>query len=212
MNKRGVIILGGGGHAKVLAEILENENKQIIGICNLSGVEDDQISLKYPVLGGDDVIGDYNASEIILVNAIGSVNIPVTRMNLFKKMKLKEMEFMTVLHKDAIISESIDIREGCQVMAGAIVQASVQLGNNVLLNTGSIIDHDCKIGDHTHIAPGARLSGDVTVGECVHIGTGATVIQGINIGNSVVIGAGVTVLKNVPDNTIVKASVNSVWV
>ena len=191
-----VIIVGGGGHAKVVADALRLQGENIIGVldpreCLLQDI---------PWLGCDEVISRYATHEVVLANGLGSTHSTLQRNKVFDRFCHLGYHFINVIHPSAIIALDSQLGEGSQVMAGAVIQAGARVGCNVIVNTRAVIDHDCVIGNNVHIAPGVTLSGEIIVGNCSHIGTGATVVQGIEIGTHCVVGAGTLVLKNVPDN------------
>lgn len=199
-----VIILGAGGHAKVLIDTLLAASAVIAGIVapnpTLAGTK----ILGVPLLGGDDVVTEYPPSEILLVNGLGSIGLPANRQQLFQRFKEMGYKFATVIHPSAVIASSVVLCEGAQIMAGVVIQPGTHIGINSIINTRASVDHDCIIGDHVHIAPGVTLSGGIKVGACSHIGTGATVIQGISVGAQSIIGAGSVVLQDVaPRITVV---------
>jgi len=193
-----VLVLGAGGHTKVLIEALLASSAIIAGIVDPDPALAEGTILGIPVLGNDDVVRGFSPSEILLVNGLGSVGLPSKRQQLFENFKKMGYRFATVVHPSAIVASNVELNEGAQIMAGAVIQPGSRIGRNVIVNTRSAVDHDCIIGDHVHIAPGAILSGGVSIGEASHIGTGATVIQGICIGAESVIGAGAVVLTDVP--------------
>ncbi|MBK7543759.1 MAG: acetyltransferase [Candidatus Competibacteraceae bacterium] len=191
-----IILLGGGGHAKVLVEVLLLHHKAVLGYTSLaSGTTNIPNLLR---LGDDRIIDDHDPEKIALVNGIGSVKSTSGRRRIFEQFQRKRYRFASVIHPAATIATDARLLEGVQVMAGAVVQPGVLLGGNAIVNTGAVIDHDCEIGAHAHIAPGAVLSGGVHIAEGAHVGTGALVIQGVRIGANSVVGAGAVVLKDVP--------------
>ncbi len=192
-----LLILGGGGHAGVLIDTLKKKDHPILGVLDPSSSR--STILGVPILGGDEVMKQYQPDHVDLVNGLGSVEKVFQREQLFNKFKQHGYRFASVIHPQAILGTSCVLGEGSQVLAGAVLQCGVELKNNVIVNTGAIVDHDCKIGEHCHIAPGATLSGSVVVGEKTHIGTGAVVIQGVQIGRECVIGAGSVVIRSLCD-------------
>lgn len=198
MNKP-IIIIGAGGHAKSIIDILQLCNKKIIGITIL-GEELDKEFKGIPILGNDDQIDKFSPTDVYLVNAIGSTGSLELRKNIYQFFKRKGYSFMQVIHPSAVISSEASLSEGVQIMAGAIVSSDCTIGENTIINTRSSIDHDCVIGAHVHIAPGATLSGNVFVKDNVHIGTGAVVIQNICVDSCSIIGAGAVVIRNVSSN------------
>lgn len=201
MNKP-VLVLGAGGHAVVVVEILRKLNANILGLVskdapNLTGVFEGLVC--YP---SDDDVLNFSCDQIVLVNAIGSLPGNNVRFKVHNKFKKLGYHFATLVSPNAIISDYATLCEGVQVMPGAIVNANSHIGEGSIINSGAIIEHDCDIGRQNHIAPGAILSGGVVTGEFVHISTGAKVIQGISIGEHSVVGAGATVTKNLASNKI----------
>ena len=198
-----VLILGAGGHAKVLIEALLATSAVIAGIVDADPEVVGTTILGISVIGGDELVREFPQTEILLVNGIGSVGLPVRRQRLFESFKALGYSFATVIHSSAVVASDVEVEEGAQIMAGVVIQPGTRIGSNVVVNTRASVDHDCVIGDHSHIAPGVTLSGGVIVGDMCHIGTGATVIQGVHIGSGSVIGAGALVLKDVPKSVTV---------
>ncbi len=198
-----VIILGGGGHARVLIDILQAQSTIILGIVEKDSKNEEKLVDGVKVLGGEEIVYDYDPTSILLVNGVGSVETTGPRRKVFLKFKKKGYTFLSVIHQTATIAKSAHISEGVQIMAGVVVQPGCVIGENSIINTKAAIDHDCHIGAHSHIAPGATLSGEIHIEENVHIGTGANIIQGIKIGKNSLIGAGTLVLQDVPDNKVV---------
>jgi UDP-perosamine 4-acetyltransferase len=198
-----IILVGAGGHAKVVLDTLRAAGFEVTGVVDPAFVGATSFWRKLPVLGGDEDLLDLEPNEIELVNGLGSLPGEVLRRQIFQKFKLAGYTFRSFSHPSAIIGSGVDLQEGAQLMAGTIVQADSVIGRNSIVNTGARIDHDCQIGSNVHIAPGAVISGGVCIGDGTHIGTGASVIQGITLGKDVVVGAGTVVVRNVPDNAVV---------
>lgn len=193
-----VIILGGGGHSRVLIDIL-SEQVLIKGITVADPTTQDAPIKENPIIGGDQEILRYSCREIVLVNGIGIAESTLKRKQIFETYKAAGYSFIQVIHRSVIVSSDVRLAEGVQLMAGSIIQPGSQIGLNTLINTQASVDHDCLVGAHVHIAPGATLCGGVTVGNGALIGAGATILQGIRIGTNSLVGAGSVVTKDVPD-------------
>jgi UDP-perosamine 4-acetyltransferase len=198
-----VIVVGAGGHARVLVEALRCVGARIIGCSGQEMTRPTTLPFDVGFLDGDDAILDYSPGSVYLVNGIGTVDSTSRRAALFQQFKAKGYRFTQVVHPSAVVASEVALGEGVQIMAGAIVQPSTSIGANSLINTRASVDHDCDIGPHVHVAPGAILSGGVRVGRGAHIGTGATVIQGVTIGEGSLVAAGATVIESVPDHVTV---------
>ncbi|PHS64008.1 MAG: acetyltransferase [Alcanivorax sp.] len=196
MNKP-VLLLGAGGHARVLVDILLQQQVNIAGIvAPLIGDIPEFQNIDH-FLSDDDVF-QFDASEVELVNAIGSIpNDNNLRRRLYEHFKQAGYSFRQMTAPSAIVSKFAIVHQGVQLLPGSLVNAS-EIKENSIVNTGAIIEHDVKIGRHCHIAPGAVICGGVVLSDNVHVGAGATIIQGIEVGEGAIIGAGSVVTKDIP--------------
>ena len=192
-----LVVLGAGGHAKVLAALLKAIGAEVLGVC------DPHLASKstttwcgLAVLGGDEVLERLDTGCVGLVNGVGKIVGSSRRKDMFLELKARGYHFPALVHPTAWVDPSVDLEEGVQVMAGAVIQPDATIGADTIINTGSRIDHDCIIGRHVHVAPGAVLCGTVSVASDAFVGAGSTIIQGISIGQSAIVGAGVTIIRD----------------
>ena len=202
MTKKKIILIGGGGHCKVVISILKKlDNFEIAGISDnykagnlLSGIK---------ILGTDDDLENIYKSGIhYALITVGSIRDNTKRYELFNMVRKIGFIFPIIISQEAIVDESVKLGEGTIIMPGSIINIDSSIGKNCIINTGTTIEHDCKIGNHCHIAPGVNISGTVNIGKLSFIGTNATIIQSIKIGKNVTIGAGSVIIKDIPDNVI----------
>lgn len=192
-----VVIIGGGGHAKVLIAILRKQDANILAVIAPEPIGESAVLAGLKQYFSDEDVFTFNPTEILLVNGIGSLPNNTLRHTIYEKHTAAGYTFASVISNDATVSEYCTLSQGVQIMPGAIVNVDVAIGENTIINSGAILEHDCDIGRHNHIAPGAALSGSVKTGNYVHIGTGARVIQSLSIGNHCLIAAGATLTKNI---------------
>lgn len=192
------MVIGAGGHGKVVADAMQMLGKDVLGFLDMDTTLHGTLIAGLKVLGNDNYLRDYSYKSVGLANGIGSIVDTKLRYQVYAQLTMKGYNFQIVRHPSAIISSSVELSDGVQVMAGAVLQCGVSIGANTIINTGALIDHDCTIGSHCHVAPGAVLSGGVKVEDGCHIGTSASVIQGITIGSGALIAAGAVVVENVP--------------
>lgn len=189
-----VIVIGGGGHAKVLIEALRRSGIEVLGLTDPDPKGAARRIPGVPVLGDDGALAAHPPGTVELVNGVGSTGDTGPRRAVFERWRERGYGFATVVHPSAVVAPDAALAEGAQVMAGAVIQPGVSVGADAIVNTGAVVDHDCAIGEHAHIAPGAVLSGGVTVGAGAHVGTGAAVVQGVEIGAGAVVAAGAAVV------------------
>lgn len=195
---RPVIVIGGGGHARVLIDALRLRGRRILGICD-PRLPVGQGLLGIEVLGGDEALARFPASEIELANGVGTTGETTVRDGLYRRFASAGFDFVRIVHPSAVIAGDAELGTGVQVMAGAVIQSGSRIGANSIVNTRASVDHDCRIGESVHLAPGVTLSGVVAIGDGTHVGTGACVIQGIAIGRNCLVRAGAVVTSNIRD-------------
>lgn len=193
-----VLILGAGGHAQVVADILLRMRDAGAAVAPMGYLDDDaqlmgRMFLGLPVLGGIDETSTIDHDAVVV--AIGHNE---TRERIFAALLARNERFVVARHPGAIVAPDVQIGPGAVICAGAVVNPGSVIGANVILNTGCTVDHHNTIGDHAHIAPGVHLGGDVLVGIGTLVGIGATVIPQRSVGDWSVVGAGSVVTKTIP--------------
>jgi sugar O-acyltransferase (sialic acid O-acetyltransferase NeuD family) len=195
----GILIIGAGGHGKVVADILLCSGIKVLGFLDDDPATWQDTRLGLPVLGA---IEDYQRfAPDGLTMGIGS---NAARRQIVIRLSGAESLWRNAIHPKAIVSPFARLGKGIVVAAGSVVNPDAVIGDNTILNTGATVDHDCVIGDYAHIAPGAHLSGGVRVGEGTLIGIGAAIAPGCSIGEWSVVGAGAVVVQDVPARVTAK--------
>lgn len=195
-----VVILGAGGHARVLLEALHTLGLPVMGFLAPSP-EGSRLG-DVPWLGDDGALSGLE-DRVEVVNGVGSAGSTEHRATVYATAEAAGVKFRTIVHPRAIVDGSAELGSGAQILMGSVVGVDARIGVDVIVNSGAIVDHDSVVGAHSHVASGAVLAGDVSIGEKTHIGLGSRVIQGVTIGSSCVIGAGAVVLDDVPDGATV---------
>jgi sugar O-acyltransferase (sialic acid O-acetyltransferase NeuD family) len=197
-----VLILGAGGHAQVVADILLRIQDDDARLTPVGYLDDDpvlrgQYLLDVPVLGNIAQLCEIPHEAVVV--AIGD---NATRRGMFEKLQIQGERFIIARHPSAVIAPDVAIGPGSMICAGAIVNPGSVIGSNVILNTGCTVDHHNRIGDHAHIAPGVHLGGEVEIGEGALIGIGATVMPQRRVGDQSVVSAGGLVHSDVGDKMV----------
>lgn len=195
MNKN-VVIIGAGGHAKVIADIIVKSGDRVYGFLDDNKDVGTTIIESYAVIGKiEDCVELQDANkELSFVIAIGSNNI---RKNISKE--YGTLNYYTAIHPTATIAMQVSIAEGSVVMANAVINPNTTIGKHCIINTGTIVEHDNVIQDYVHLSPNATLCGTVSIGECTHIGAGAIVKNNTSVTGDCVVGAGAVVVKNIEE-------------
>lgn len=189
MNNKKLLVLGAGGHGRVVAEI-----------AGLSGYDvnflDDSKLDNKNVIGKISDYGKYLNGYSFFV-AIGNNEL---RKKLFHELKESKAEIIKLIHPKAVVSENATIGDGTVVMAGAVINPCTEIGQGCIINTCASVDHDCRIGDYVHVSVGAHVAGTVIIGDNTWIGAGATISNNIEIVEDCMIGAGAVVVKNIEES------------
>lgn len=115
----------------------------------------------------------------------------------------KNVEFLTLIHKDAIISPTAKIGKGCIIFGGVSISVNVTVGNFVTFQRYSTIGHDAVIGDYCMFNSFSFMGGYSKIGEGSELSTHSQIIPHVSVGKNCMVGAGSVVIRKVKDNTSV---------
>ena len=197
-----IVVIGGGGHAKVVIAILRKVRRhRILGYTDL---HDHGTLLGARYLGPDAQLGALTSEgrQLHAVLAVGQVGLGDKRCELWQRLQSRGLWFPFLVSPDAIVNEGVHPGEGTVVMDGAAVNVDASIGKGAILNTNCTVEHDVALADWVHVGPGATISGGVSVGEFSMIGAGATVIEGMRIAARCVVGAGATVVRHLTEGGV----------
>lgn len=192
MHKK-VVIIGAGGHAKVIADIIEKSGDEIVGFLDDNKKKGTTIIKEYKVLG------DFN-NRFPLAIANSDYEFIIAIGDNKKREEISHspnLKFYTAIHPSAQIGLDVEIKEGTVVMANSCINSSAKIGKHCIINTGAIIEHDNIIEDFVHISPNVALGGTVKIGKNTHVGIGSTIKNNITICENCKIGAGAVVVKDI---------------
>ena len=162
--KERIIIIGAGGHGRVVVDAINAQ-----GIYDTVGFVDSAFPIGSSITKDCKVILHQNDISKIadladcFIVAIGDNSI---REKLYKEAK-QYLKPATIIHNKALIGSEVTIGEGTVVLANAFINTSSAIGENCIINAGVIIDHDCKIGDHVHLSIGTLVGGRTVVSNSV---------------------------------------------
>lgn len=188
------MVIGAGGHAKVVIDSLNAMNEQIL--CCVGAVDSPD------KCGGVDVLkGDHHLEALRRQGydrAFVAIGSNQRRSEVAARVGTLGFQMVNALHPGAIVSSSVRLGAGIAIMAGAVVNAEAEIDDLAIINTGATVDHDCRIGRAVHVGPQCALAGNVTVGDGAFLGIGTVVIPGIAIGRDAIVGAGAVVVADIP--------------
>lgn len=190
-----IILIGGGGHAKVCIELLRAMG-ETVAYC-VGAADSGADCLGVPVLAGDEHIARLRA--LGYRRAFVAIGGNRLRLRLGDAARALGYELVNAVSPRAVVSPSARLGAGVAVMAGAVLNADALVGDLAIVNTGATIDHDCVLGTAVHIAPQCALAGNVTIGDGAFLGVGCKVIPGVVIGAQAILGAGAVVIGNIAD-------------
>jgi sugar O-acyltransferase (sialic acid O-acetyltransferase NeuD family) len=202
-----IIILGAGGNAIDILDIILDINEYKPGTYECIGILDDQkskLGKRYydiPVLGSLEVAKKYN--DIFFVNGIGNSENFWKKNIILAKTDVVNERFETIIHPRATISRSAKVGYGSVISPNVSIANNVIIGNHVFIYSNSVINHDVAIGDYSIITSGVCISGYSKVDEACYLGTNSAIRQNISIGKHALIGMGSVVLEDIIENTVV---------
>lgn len=196
MKPERIVVLGAGGHAKVVVDLLLAAREyDLIGCLSRSASE--PAVLGVPVLGSEELLPRLVEEHVrCAFVAIGDNRV---RARLSSIVHDAGLLLCNVVSPHAAVSHHARLGQGIVIMPGAVVNAEASIGDGAIINTGATVDHDCRVGAFAHIAPGSSLAGNVEVGEGTMLGVGCRAIPGVVIGAWSMVGAGSVIVRNLPD-------------
>ncbi|WP_163655246.1 acetyltransferase [Listeria sp. PSOL-1] len=197
---KNLIIIGDGGHSKVVQSIIKAADKY-----NIIEIWDDKYTESFceqnivykQIDGKSPYLTDQTTLFFI---AIGDNNV---RHQKVQFLGCPENKYAIIMHPSATVDQSVELYPGTLIMAGAVVQYGSCLSSQVIVNTRAVVEHDCKLGRFAHVAPNATLTGGSQVGNLSFIGAGSVLLPQIKVADQVIVGAGSVVTKDVEAGSVV---------
>ncbi len=193
---KNIVVIGSGGHGKVILDILEKQ-----GIYNILGTIDDNKEKGTTAWQDYKVIGNLSTIRGIqnLYGGIIAIGDNWIRSQVAKKIisEYPNFNFVNAVHPSSSMAKDVKMGDGNVIMANTSINSSTEIGDHCIINTSSSVDHDNTLENYVTISPGAITGGNVKIGEYSTVSLGANIIHGIEIGKHTVIGAGSTVVNNI---------------
>jgi sugar O-acyltransferase (sialic acid O-acetyltransferase NeuD family) len=202
VSARDVVLVGGGGHARVVAEAIRSRPElfRLLGFVDPSPCAETARRLSLPRLGDDGWL--HAAPAMLVALGVGDVGAPTRRLGAVASVGAGR-EWATIVHAQAWVSPTAMLSAGAVVMAGAAVQSGAQLHAHSLVNTGAIVEHDAVLGQHAQLGPRAAVGGGVVIGARTFVGLGAAIRDHVTLGDDVVVAMGAVVVGDLARGSIV---------
>lgn len=204
MDKKPLILVGGGGHCKSVIDVAESAGYTILGILDKPEEVGKQV-LNYKVIGTDDDIPQY-VDEAEFVITVGQIKSSAIRHKIAERIEKAGGKLATIVASDATVSKYATIGEGTVILHKCVVNADARIGKICIINTMANIEHEVEIGDFCHISTGAMVNGMTKLGSDIFVGSGTVLHNCVTIGEGVVISAGSVVSGNINEPGIYAGS------
>jgi sugar O-acyltransferase (sialic acid O-acetyltransferase NeuD family) len=195
MNK--IVIVGGGGHAKVLISMIKKLGRYTIA--GYTDPDDRGSILGVRYLGDDDILEEFakQQNQPSAALGIGHMSPRSGRAGVIGRIAGCGFDFPHLISPDSIVNEAVALGRGTVVLDGAVINSGAFIGEWAIVNTRAVVEHDCRIGRNVHVAPGAVICGGAVIGDDTVIGAGAVIKQYVNVHERCMIGAGAVVLSDI---------------
>lgn len=195
-----VVILGAGGHAREVADVVvaciaAGAPLRLVGFVDDDPTKHGRMLTEGPVLGGLAALDDMPRHRTLVVAGIGG---PAPRRRIVEAAADMGFGSPVLVHPTVCITRHVELGTGVVITAGCVVTNEIAIGDHTHVNRMTTVGHDCRVGAFVHLAPAAVLSGNVVVEDDCDIGTNATIIQGKTVSRGAIVGAGAVVVHDVP--------------
>ena len=193
--KKKILVIGAGGHANSVIDILQQSNSYVI----------------YKIIGAKKDLGKKFGKHIIqntdadlnklrkncgqAVIAIGQIKNYKIRKKIYDKLIKLKFKIPKIFSKNSYVSKTSKIGLGTVIFNNVIINSKVKIGNNCIINNGALIEHDVNIGNNCHVSTGVILNGNVKIEDNCFIGSGSIIRENIKIKKNKVIPLGSKIFK-----------------
>lgn len=160
--KKKIIIIGAGGHGKVVADtILAQDKYELIGFADLALPVGEEIIKGYKVIEKQSDVHLLKGQADVFVVAVGN---NVVREQIYRDVAIL-FDPVTIIHPSAIIGSDVKIGTGTVVLANTVISTSCIIGDNTIVNAGTVVDHDCSVGNNVHLSIGTKVGSNSKISD-----------------------------------------------
>lgn len=179
-----VVILGCGGHARSVADILVDLHADAEFVFVDENAAQGERILGRAVRPAADLNGDALLDHSLVLAAGDNGR----RHDMFARFRDRDM--ISLVSRRASVSRFAVVGRGCFVGNHCHVGPEAVVGDATIVNTAAIVEHETVLGVGCHVGPRAVVCGRSRIGDRVFLGAGSTVRDGVTIGPDIVVGAG----------------------
>lgn len=214
MGRKGLFIFGISTTARAVYSFVKIYNLyEIKGFVVDSEYKTSETFCDLPVIGfeeGGGIDGFDYANDLLFI-AIQWNKVNEDRKKAFLRFRQLGFPFANVISPTAIIHGELR-GENCWISDLAVIDTNSVIGSNVFVKTKAFVGNDCIIEDHCFIGASSFIAGNCHVGKQTFVGIRATLFDFVEVGEKCIIGACTTIKRNVPDFSLVKATVEQIEV
>jgi acetyltransferase EpsM len=199
-NRTPLLLIGAGGHAKVLLEEFKDAWDFQAAISETALSETQTAYFKAQGLEvwleSDEILNAFLAKDI--THAVVAVGDNEARLKIAESLLERGFSVPSLIHPKALLASTAIVSPvGVQILAGAHVGASSSIGKHTILNHYAIVEHDATVGDAVHVAPHGVVLGGASLASGSLLGANATVLPNVSIREKAIIGTGAVVNKDI---------------
>ena len=192
--KTPLILVGCGGHARSLIDVIETlQEWSIIGLIGQQS-EVGRTILGYPCIGTDRDLVELRGHCQSACIGVGQIGRSTFRADLILRLTALEFSFPSLISSYAYVSRHASLGMGVTVGHGAVINAGTTIGNHSIINSSALVEHDAMIGERCHISTGALINGGVKIGDDSFLGSGVMIRDNLELPSHTVISAGKRVM------------------
>ncbi|MCW3102249.1 MAG: protein with transferase hexapeptide repeat domain [Bacteroidetes bacterium] len=157
-----LVIIGAGGHAKVVCDAVESSGDyRIAGFVDANVPVGTVVTPGYKVILHQDNLDKLKSYADYFIVAIGNNKV---REELFNRLS-NILKPATVIHSSAAVAGTAELKPGSVILANAVVSAFSTIGENTIVNAGVVVDHESVIGNNVHLSIGTMVGSNSTVAD-----------------------------------------------
>lgn len=165
-----IVIIGAGGHGKVLAEIVKQNNNSL----NL-GFVDDGIEKETVVFDSITCWGTVNeliTKQISVDGVVVGIGNNEIRKKIVQQLKTAGIPIESVVHPSVQIASSTVIGKGVAILQGAVISTLVHVEEGAIIDVGVVVNHEATVKSFAHLTIGTIVCNNAVIHEGIKTNPG----------------------------------------